>query len=83
MKCPNCAVYGMNIEMEEATTEYFTSKGSHYFIIEETPCLKCSTCGEIYFKLSTLEHIERFTAELEGREEKVILANYTQGPEAA
>ena len=60
MKCLSCKME----EMQEATNPYFVKLSNCYVIIENVPCYKCGQCGEVYYKASVLEKIDRKSTRL-------------------
>ncbi len=73
MKCMSCK-YG---DMLEATTTYFACLNSCYVIIENVPCLKCSQCGEEFFRSSVAEKIDDILDSVEKIASKIFILDYS------
>lgn len=72
MKCLSCKTG----EMAETTNAYFASLKNCYVIIENVPCLKCSQCGEIFYKVSVLEKIDSIIEKIENISSKIFIMDY-------
>lgn len=73
MKCMSCRADNMR----KGKTTYFASFSKGYIIIENVSCLKCSQCGETFFKASVMEKIDNILRSTESLAEKVCILDYS------
>ena len=52
-----CAFCG-NKNLTAKTTRYLHQQNEAMLIVEDVPCLECNFCGEQYFDIAVLKHIE-------------------------
>ena len=63
-------------EMKKSRESYFAKTRSGYIIIENAPCFKCDTCGEVVYSLSVLEIIEKIVKRYEELQSKIYIVDY-------
>jgi YgiT-type zinc finger domain-containing protein len=63
--------------MVESTNTYFATLKNCYVIIENVPCLKCTQCGEVFYKTSVLEKIDAIIEKIENISSKIFIMDYT------
>ena len=74
MTCMSCK----NGELAESKTTYFVDLNKCYLIIENVPCMKCTQCGEVYFKASVVERIDEIIEQIESIASKILIMDYNK-----
>ncbi len=74
MRCTSCK----GSEMVESTATYFAQLKDCYVIIENVPCLKCTQCGDVVYRGSTMERIDDILDSLEKIVSKVSIVDYSK-----
>ena len=64
-------------ELEEKEVEVIKKAGGKVVVIKEVPALVCQQCGERYFSIDTVEHVNELLKEV--REQKVKLQKILAG----
>ncbi len=52
-----CSFCG-NTEFELVTTQYIYQRHGQLMVVDDVPALACTNCGEKYFDITTLKHLE-------------------------
>lgn len=73
MKCLSCKTG----DMQPDKAAYFATLKNCYVIIENVPCYKCTTCGEIFYTASVSEKIEAILESVEKIASKIFILDYS------
>ncbi|GAA0265799.1 hypothetical protein GCM10008922_26150 [Faecalicatena contorta] len=72
MKCLSCK----NGDMAPSTTTFFSDLGNCMLIIKNVPCMKCSQCGEVLFKASVHQNIEKIMKKAKSLASELTVLEY-------
>lgn len=62
--------------LEDGYTNYMTDLNSHFIIIKNVPCHKCSQCGEVSYSGTTMARIEEIIEQLKNVLTEIAIVEY-------
>lgn len=71
MKCGMCGA-----DMKSGVTTDVKDYGSSVIIIRNVPCYKCTECGEVFYNIETVKHLELLEDEKQSAKSEIFIANY-------
>lgn len=74
MRCLSCKTG----DMVESTNTYFTQINGCYILIKNVPCFKCTQCGEVFYKSSTLEKIDSIVERIQNQLTEICVMDYSR-----